>query len=170
MALAITSIYFCTASPCFCDWSCRDIRSEPFFHSFSMLHGATGMIHPISVTLCLFFFSDPKCTVCLVLTHSLTLPTHTCLLSVHAWLYLCAYESLPSHIFLSWGRPFSKPCDTIPEFTVGWEGQCETHAVIHMSADTDMRYIYGSFHTDSHIRPHSSFYGFSGKKIFQELQ
>lgn len=67
--------------------------------------------------------SDPKCTVCLVLPHCWSLPTHTSFLVAHASVFLRAYESLSSHILLSWGRPFSKPCATIPEFTEGGAGK-----------------------------------------------
>lgn len=81
-------------------------RSVLIFYSFSLL------------------LSDPKCTVCLVLPHGWSLPTHTSFLVAHASVFLRAYESLSSHILLSWGRPFSKPCATILEFTEGGAGKC----------------------------------------------
>lgn len=67
---------------------------------------------------CLFW---PK-MFCLFGAHTLLITSHAFLFSVRMLACFCSYESLSSHIPLSWGRPFSKPCATISEFTRGGRG------------------------------------------------
>lgn len=102
--------------------------------------------------------SDPKCTVCLLLTRCWTLPTHISFLGVHACVYLCAYESLSSHILLSWGWPFSKPHVTIPEFTLGREGGVfrSTHYNIHRLKHRYINVFMYSISTYRHTKDTSS--------------